>query len=197
MVDAVARATGRPSPVPAQRRRDLVGTERGRDGQEAEARDRARTRLDVVVDDLAQHLVAAADPEHGRGRPAQRASASPRSRSHARSATVDFVPGRTTRSGAPSARAVGHEAHADAGLGDERVEIGEVRDAREADDRDVELVGERGLPEALGLAQRQRVLGVDAGAVDPREHTERRQAGAARAAGRTRRAAGPGRRGAC
>ena len=84
----------------------LVGGEHRADRQPAEAVDHAGAGLDGIVDLVAQHLVAAADAEHVGAAGARWRPASPPARSHARSATVAFVPGSTTRSGRPSSAGV-------------------------------------------------------------------------------------------
>ena len=91
----------------AGRPRIFSGAEPDAHRQQPEPVDRAAARLHLVLDLAGQHLVAAADAEHGRppGPASATAAASPRSRSQARSETVARDPGSTTRSA--SARSAG------------------------------------------------------------------------------------------
>ena len=139
--------------MPAAAAQHLVGRERRPHRQQAEAGDRAAARLDVVVDALAEQLVAAADAEDraAGGGPAPRARRrGRRPRRRSRSSTVAFVPGTHHEVGALDVGGRAREAHAHAGLGRQRVDVGEVAHPAQADDGDVERVAGRRAPRRDG-----------------------------------------------
>ncbi len=161
--------------VATDRAQDLVGREGGGDRQQAEAGDRAGARLDLVDDRLPQQLVAAADAENriagGGARDqstVQRCFAQPREILDRR-----LRAGNHHQVGAGDVHRRAREAHAHPGLARERVEVGEVAHPAQPHDGDVEAPV-LSLDVHPGRPDRERVLGVDAQMLDPRQHAEHR-----------------------
>ncbi len=135
-------------------------------------------------------------PGSGQGRdgvPPDRAGAA-----SARSATVALVPGRTIRSGRPSAGRAVHHPHPDPGLDGQGVQVGEVGDPREGGRRPrrgaVRAPGGAGRARPGGpsraegqpvSAEGQGVLGVEADAGEPGQDAEGRDPRAASQLGRS------------
>ena len=167
VADLVAawRARRRPArTVPPTRRSSLSAAKRGPHRQQPEAGDRAAAALDLVVDPLAEHLVAAADAE-------DRVAARPRGAASARvepagAQPLEVLDGRLrTRHehevGALDVGGRAREAHAHPRLGGQRVDVGEVAHPAQPHDGDLERVaaagGGRLGPRRL---ERERVLDV-------------------------------------
>ena len=129
-------------------------------------------------------------------------SASPRSRSHARSDTVALLPGSTTTSASARSAASVDPPHQHPRLAGQRLDVGGVRDARQPDRRHPSASRRRaagcGTPDdPLGL-HGQRVLGVQPQTVVVRDDAVGRPARSARSQlVQPRLPAGRGRRGTC
>ena len=139
-------------------------------------------------------------PDVRRAACATTASARPVRRSQARSLTVDFDPGSTTRSTSSSRDGLGHVPDGDARLAGQRLGVGGVGDPRQPDDGDPQPLR----PVRRGRAAQhpvghggQRVLGVEPQPVRPRQRRRTSDGRSARAAGRAPARAATGRRGTC
>ena len=143
--------------------------------QQAQPGDRAPARFHLVLDLAGQHLVPAADAEHGR--PARARAATARGQAAlAQPAQVGDGgpgPGQHHQVGVGQVGRAVREPHQHAGLGGQRVHVGEVADPRQPDHGDTEKIR---------LAERRRracgrersrvrgVLGVDPEAFAPGQH---------------------------
>ncbi len=115
----------------------LVRGEGGSHREQAEAVHLPGTGLDRVVDATAEHLVSAADPEHrpasGRAGPqcrVQASAAQPGEVRHGRASPRD-----DHKIGVDQVRGPGGEGYGHAGLGPQRVDVGDVGQSRQPDHR--------------------------------------------------------------
>ena len=132
----------------------------------------------VVVDALAEQLVAAADAEDRRARGGAGGQRAVQAGAAQPLEVLDrrLGPGHDEQVGALDVGGRAREAHPHPRLGRERVDVGEVAHPAQAQDGDVDGVAVgRGLG-AAGL-QRERVLDVHPQVLDEREHAERGAAG--------------------
>ncbi len=170
---------GDPVHDPATLAYDLLRGEPGSGREEREAGHLWLGRFDPVLDHLAEHLVAAADPEE-RAASGQRRSegafeaacAHPREVCHRR-----LGPRQHDEVGVPELARPLDVADADPGLEGECVEVGEVRQPGQANHCDVELVAEgRSHRPGTRTPEREGVLRVERDILDPGHHAETRQA---------------------
>ncbi len=179
MVDGVA-VDGVAAPLALRAAEHLLRVEGDVDGEQAKA-GRDALALHVVVDGASTHLEPAADAEHrpalgraadddvgdaGLAEPGEVAERGPR-------------PGKDDEIGALDLAWVDGDDHPDARLLGQRVDVGGVRDAREADGGDDDAAVGVGGPVVTPAADLQRVLAVDPDAVQVGQDAEVGQPGAA------------------
>ena len=166
---------------PARRRRTLSARSGVADGQQPETgAPSPRPALDLVLD-RARPASGSRRRRRGSAPPAGARSASaassPPARRRARSSTVALVPGSDHEVGARDVGRRAREAHRDAGLGGQRVDVGEVADPAQAHDRDLERVRPAAAPGPRARRPRAR-------ASPRRRATARRRQGSTPSVGR-------------
>jgi hypothetical protein len=159
--------------------RQLARREHRVDVEASEPGDVAPARLDRVPDRASEELVAAADPEDERVGSFEDGALHTSAAEPVEVGDGGLRAGKDHQVGPAECGGSLDKAHVYAGLDGERVEIGEVREAGEAHDRDVESVrARRRRGDRARSCERERVLGVEGDVVDERQHAEHRHAGA-------------------
>ena len=172
LVAADRRAGRAVTPLHGDRR--FVGRHLGHDIEQTEPLDAAGRPFDAarIGDGAAEHLVAAAQPEHVAAAPRMRLDVDVPAlcRMNARSPMVDFEPGRITTSASPGSAVRGARIEGYARLHAERIEIVEIRDARQPIPGDAHVVILPGSKSTIGDLAFLRQQGWD---IDIKAHARR------------------------
>ncbi len=162
---------------PAER---LVPREADVGGEQAQAPDGAGARLDLVGDGPREHLVPAADAQHRRagGRGPRDGVGQAGLSQPPEVGDRGTCPRQDNEVGVGQLLGPGRVPDEHAGLGGQRVEVGEVRQAGQPRHRDPQdVVAHRLPPGAAGRRQPERVLDVELEPAQPRQHAQRRPPG--------------------